>query len=182
MDKLRMVYVGVAVLVVGCADGNGTHMLTAPSSRPDLAIQAPISAAQPTQTSGTFEANVDFSTVTLTPKGQNCLLTVQGQLVFHGTIEGTANGTTSALEFGPCSEVAVNPPGTFADVFQFEGDFVGTVAGQPAQSTVRYMGRVAVGGTIDGRFEFSNGLAGELDVTARVAVGGEYQGQIVVTR
>jgi hypothetical protein len=179
MITRQVLYTGVAVLAIGCGGDTG-RVLTAPSSRIDLAQQAPAAAAQPTQTEGTFDANVDFSTVTLTPRGQNCLLTVKGQLVFHGTIEGTANGTTSALEFGPCSEVAVNPPGTFPDVFHFDGHFVGTVAGQPAESNVRYMGRVAVGGAIDGRFEFSTGVAGHLDVSARVAVGGEYQGQVVV--
>lgn len=179
MNKLRMLCMGVAIVVIGCG-GDAGRALTAPAARVDLATQAPAAAAQPTQTFGTFDANVDFSTVTLTPKGENCLLTVQGQLVFHGTIEGTANGTTSALEFGPCSVVAVNPPGTFPDVFQFDGNFVGTIAGQPVQSSVRYMGRVAVGGAIDGRFEFSKGAAGKLDVTAIVAVGGSYQGQVVV--
>jgi hypothetical protein len=179
MKSLQMLCTGVAVLVVGCG-GDAGRVLTAPPSPLGLATQAPATAAQPTQTSGTFDANVDFSTVTLTPKGENCLLTVQGQLVFHGTIEGTAKGTTSALEFGPCSVVAVNPPGTFPDVFQFDGNFVGIIAGQPVQSNVRYSGRVAVGGAIDGRFEFSKGAAGKLDVTAIVAVGGSYQGQVAV--
>lgn len=179
MNTRQALCTGIAVLTIGCGQDAG-RVLTAPSSRLDLPQQAPATAAQPTQTSGTFDANVDFSTVTLTPRGQNCLLTVKGQLVFHGTIEGTANGTTSALEFGPCSEVAVNPPGTFPDVFQSDAVFDGTVAGVPAHANLRYMGRVAVGGTIDGRFEFSKGLAGHLDVSARVAVGGEYQGQVVV--
>jgi hypothetical protein len=42
------------------------------------------------------------------------------------------------------------------------------------------MGRVQVGGAIDGRFIFSNGVAGELDVKSVVAVGGTYQGSLVV--
>src|SRR3954462_13831198 len=122
INMLRMACSGMAVVVVGCA-GDAGRALMAPTSRPDLATQAAAVAAQPTQVSGTFDAIVDFSTVTLTPKGRNCLLTVEGELRFHGTIEGTAHGTTSALEFGPCSEVAVNPPGTFPDVFHFDGDF-----------------------------------------------------------
>jgi hypothetical protein len=136
--------------------------------------------AGPTQASGHFDAIVDFSTVTLTPKGSNCLLQISGRLVFTGTIQGTANGRTSALEFGPCAEVAVNPPGTFEDVFKSVAVFDGTVNGIAAHANLLYMGRVQVGGAIVGRFVFSNGVAGELDVNSIVAVGGEYSGSVVV--
>jgi hypothetical protein len=105
---------------------------------------------------------------------------VQGHIIFHGTIEGTANGTTSALEFAPCSEVAVNPPGTFPDEFKSVAVFDGTVAGEPAHANLLYMGRVQVGGAIDGRFVFSNGVAGDLAVQSIVAVGGTYSGPVVV--
>ena len=178
MRGLRLVSIATAgLMIAACADGRTP---TSPSSAQSSLAERSASASQPVETSGTFDANVDFSTVTLTPRGENCLLTVKGQLVFHGTIEGTANGTTSALEFGPCSEVAVNPPGTFEDVFKSVATFDGTIAGEPAHSNLLYMGRVAVGGTIDGRFVFSNGVAGEVDVKSRVAVGGVYQGSVVV--
>lgn len=181
MSMLRFVSVSTAVLVVGCADRRDVLAPADPSLRAQAgsAALAP-SAARQVQTSGTFDAIVDFSTVTLTPRGNNCLLTVQGRLVFHGTIEGTANGTTSALEFAPCSEVATNPPGTFPDVFKSVATFDGTVAGEPAHANLLYMGRVQVGGAIDGRFIFSNGIAGHLDVDSRVAVGGSYSGPVVV--
>src|SRR5206468_7964066 len=123
---------------IGCADGRDGYAPTAPTSTPALSAELSTSATRQVQTSGSFDAIVDFSTVTLTPKGGNCLLQVQGQLVFHGTIEGTANGTTSALEFAPCSDVAVNPPGTFPDEFQFDGVFDGTVAGEPAHANMLY--------------------------------------------
>jgi hypothetical protein len=182
MSIRRIVSVGSVVFIVfGCADGRDTILPTAPSRMAaSQSVGAAASADGQVQTSGAFDALVDFSTVTLTPRGSNCLLTVQGRLVFHGTIEGTANGTTSALEFAPCSEVATNPPGTFPDVFKFVGVFDGTVAGEPAHANLRYMGRVQVGGAIDGRFIFSNGVAGRLDVESRVAVGGTYDGSVVV--
>ena len=44
---------------------------------------------------------MDFSTLTLTPRGKNCRLVVSGALVFSGSIEGTATGTTTALVFAP---------------------------------------------------------------------------------
>jgi len=181
MNALRFVSTGLAALLVaGCANGSDRHLLTSPSDAGLSAAGGSSSAAQPVETSGSFDAIVDFSTVTLTPKGRNCLLTVKGRIVFHGSIEGTANGETSALEFAPCSEVAVNPPGTFPDEFKSVAVFDGTIAGQPAHSDLLYMGRVQVGGAIDGRFVFSNGVAGELKADAIVAVGGTYQGQLVV--
>jgi hypothetical protein len=180
MKLIRFASTSIAVLtVIGCAQDNGGAP-TSPLSTPAVAADRAPQASQQVQTSGTFDAIVEFQTVTLTPKGGNCLLTVQGHIIFHGTIEGTANGVTSALEFGPCSEVAVNPPGTFPDVFKSVAVFNGTVAGQPAHANLLYAGRVAEGGTITGRFIFSNGVAGELDVNAIVAVGGEYTGSVVV--
>jgi hypothetical protein len=181
MNRLRFVSTGlVALIVFGCMNGTDVNAPTGPSAAASVAASASPNAAQPVQTSGSFDAIVDFQTVTLTPKGRNCLLQVQGHIVFHGTIEGTANGVTSALEFAPCSEVAVNPPGTFPDEFKSVAVFDGTVAGQPAHANLLYMGRVQVGGAIDGRFVFSNGVAGELKADAIVAVGGTYRGQLVV--
>ena len=181
MNALRFVFTGlVALILIGCTDGRDSFVATAPSAARSPAAGVSPNAARPIQTSGTFDAIVDFPTVTLTPKGGNCLLEVQGHLIFHGTIEGTANGVTSALEFAPCSQVALHPPGTFPDVFKSVAVFDGTIAGEPAHANLLYMGRVQVGGAIDGRFVFSNGVAGELDANAIVAVGGTYRGQLVV--
>jgi hypothetical protein len=182
MRYLRLVATGSALCIVGgCADG---HAILDPTS-PALSVQAhssarSASAARRIQTSGHFDALVDFSTLTLTPTGRNCRLEVNGQLVFTGTIEGTATGVTTALVFASCSDVATSPPGTFPDVFKSDLAFQGTVDGEPAQANVLYMGRVQPGGQIEGRLVFSNGVAGRLEVEARVAVGGEYAGSVVV--
>jgi hypothetical protein len=177
MNTLRLVGISTALLVASaCAGGRDALQPTAPS----FSVQGAASPSGPIQVSGHFDAIVDFSTVTLTPKGGNCLLEISGRLVFTGTIEGTATGRTSALEFAPCAAVAINPPGTFEDVFKSVATFTGTIAGRPAQSNLLYMGRVQVGGAIDGRFVFSNGVAGELDVKSVVAVGGTYSGSVVV--
>lgn len=182
MKAVRFVATLTALVVASaCGDGRNVLQPTAPSftAQPQSAAVSS-SQASPVQTSGHFDAIVDFSTITLTPKGQNCLLQVSGRLVFSGTIVGAATGQTSALEFAPCADVALHPPGTFPDVFHFDGLFDGTVGGQPARSNIRYMGRVQVGGAIAGRFVFSNGVAGEVDVDAVVAVGGTYDGSVVV--
>jgi hypothetical protein len=175
MSTLRCVSNGLALLVVcGCGNSLDTPHPTAPSSEVSL------SAARQVQTSGQFAALVDFSTLSLTPRGQNCFLQVSGQLVFTGTIEGTAVGRTGALVSAPCAVVATTPPGTFSDVFKSELVFDGTVDGTPAHANLLYMGGVQPGGLIEGRLVFSNGVEGRLEATARVAVGGNYQGQVVV--
>ena len=182
MRILRLVATGTAlVIVAGCTD---SHTILDPTP-PAVSVQghSPKLAASPArriQASGHFDAIVDFSTLTLTPRGRNCLLQVNGQLVFTGTIEGVATGQTTALVFAPCSDVAANPPGTFPDVFHSELAFQGTVDGEPAQANLRYMGQSEPGGEIAGRFLFSNGVAGRLEVEARIAVGGAYAGSVVV--
>ena len=178
MNIPRLVATATALILVGCADGRDPTgpALPVQGDSPDLSA----ASARRIQTSGRFDALVDFSTLTLTPKGRNCLLEVRGQLVFSGTIEGAATGQTSALVFATCSDVATTPPGTFPDVFKSELVFEGTVDGEPAQANLLYMGRVQPGGAIEGRLVFSNGVQGVLDVEARVAVGGEYRGFVVV--
>jgi hypothetical protein len=182
MRILRLVATGTALLIVGgCADGRNILDPTAPAvSVQGQSSERPASAARQIEASGHFDAIVDFSTLTLTPRGRNCLLRVNGQLVFTGTIEGVATGQTTALVFAPCADVATNPPGTFRDVFKSELEFEGTVAGEPARANVLYMGRVQPGGQIAGRLVLSKGVAGRLEVEAQVAVGGEYSGSVVV--
>ena len=182
MRILRLVATGTALLIVGgCGDGRGMLGPAAPAlSVGGHSSELAASATRQIQTSGHFDAIVDFSTLTLTPRGNNCLLQVEGRLVFTGTIAGVATGQTRALVFAPCSDVATSPPGTFPDVFKSELSFEGTVDGEPAQAHMLYMGRVQPGGHIAGRLVLSNGVQGRLEVEAQVAVGGEYRGSVVV--
>lgn len=181
MHILRLASLAAAALgFVSCTD-NGSVLdpaASAASARAGAPDRAP--ASGPVETAGHFDANVNFATLTLTPRGSNCLLTVKGQLVFTGTIAGTGTGQTTALVFAPCDLVATNPPGTFPDRFKSEQVFDGTIDGQRAQSDLLYMGYTAEGGHIDGRLVFSNGVAGRLTVSAQVAVGGDYGGSVVV--
>ena len=178
MNIPRLVASGTALIVVGCADGLDP---TAPAL--PLRSDSPGLSAEPArriQSSGSFAAIVDFSTLTLTSKGRNCLLEVEGELVFTGTIEGSGTGQTSALVFAPCSDVATTPPGTYPDVFKSELVFDGTIDGEPAEANLLYMGSVQPGGAIEGRLVFSNGVQGVLEADAVVAVGGDYRGFVVV--
>src|SRR5687768_13024950 len=104
MNILRLVAVATALLIVGgCANGDDVLGPTAQAVQ-DHSSDVPAFAARRVEATGDFAANVDFSTLTLTPRGSNCLLEVEGQLVFTGTIQGAATGQTSALVFAPCEE------------------------------------------------------------------------------
>lgn len=174
MRMPRSVATGLVVLVVaGCA---GRDAL-APG---DHARPLADAAGGPTQVAGLFDAIVDFTTLRLTPRGSNCLLDVDGRLVFHGSIEGTGVGHTTALVFATCEEVASLPPGTDPDVFHSNLEFTGTVNGEPATAKALYHGRVQPGGHIEGQIIFSDGIAGALDASGQVAVGGSYSGSVVV--
>ena len=168
--------VAAAVTAAGCTDAAG------PSGQATASIQSSDSraSARVIDAAGAFAANVDFSTLTLTPQGHNCVLTVRGQLIFTGTIAGTTTGQTTALVLAPCADVATTPPGTYRDVFKSPFTFTGTVAGQQVEATGVYKGGVDPGGNIDGQILFLQGLHGALQVNAVVAQGGSYRGSVVI--
>lgn len=182
MKGIQLMASATALLVViGFADARAElNPMASEVATQNYLPKNPGLTKSPISTSGSFEAIVDFSTLSLTPRGRNCLLEVDGRLVFAGTVEGVARGTTTALVFAPCSEVQANPPGTFADVFKSELDFEGTIDGEQAQASLLYQGRSQEGGQIEGRLIFSRGVQGALDVDAQLAVGGSYDGSVVV--
>ncbi|MDQ4080835.1 MAG: hypothetical protein M3125_08770, partial [Gemmatimonadota bacterium] len=118
MTILRSIAVGTALLIVGgCANGDDVLGPTARAAQ-DHSSDLPAFTASRVEATGAFAANVNFSTLRLTPRGNNCLLEVEGELVFTGTIQGAATGQTGALVFAPCEQAGNNPPGTFPDVFK----------------------------------------------------------------
>lgn len=126
---------------------------------------------------GEFTVAVDVATVTLEDLGTKaCNLTVDATLSFTGTIVGTAEGKTVALVAAPCSEVATTPPGTFADVFAFVGDFAGTIDGDTAAAKLGYAGATRAGGAIKALMTLSHGARGLLKVDAVAGQGGTYAG------
>lgn len=145
-----------------------------------LSTAAPLSANGKISAAGSFDADVDFSTLTLTPVGPNCLLEVQGQLKFSGTLKGVATGVTQALVLAPCSAVAESPPSAFKDVFKFESQFEGTVNGESVSGELTYQGITEVGGAIKANILLKNGLKGNLKADSIVAVGGSYEGFVRV--
>lgn len=157
---------------------------------PTVAAAAPgpgvgSTSARQQPASGEFTAVLDPTSLQPTPVGERkCRLQVQGTLLFTGTLAGTAEGQTTALIDAPCPEVLANPPGTFSDVFRFEGVFTGDVAGVPVtDADLDYAGVTRAGGQIDANLRLRDeGAQATLRTTdAQVAVGGTYRG-IAVTR
>ena len=140
-----------------------------------FAITTPAVATPAEPADGSFSAALDFGSLRTDPVGANCLLTVQGTLTFTGRLAGDATATTRALVFGDCPTVETTPPGTFADIFQSELLFTGTVDGVAvANLEIIYQGRTAVGGAVTGEMRLANGQEGVLAVEGRVAQGGNY--------
>lgn len=132
--------------------------------------------AQPA--AGTFVAEVDFATLEARDvRGNKCEFTVNGTLVLTGTLDGSAVGTTTAVIFAPCADALANPPGTYLDIFRFEGDFSGDVLGEAVTGPFSYAGVTRVGGDIDATMVLDGDAArAVLRADAQVAVGGTYSG------
>ncbi len=142
-----------------------------------IALASPVSAASHVDASGSFTAQIDPASITLAPaSGGNCVLSVNGVLTFSGTLMGTATGSTTALIFASCAQVATTPPGTFADVFRFVGEYVGTVAGQPGSGSLTYAGVTRAGGNITAAIGLRGDSSALVRADAVVAVGGSYRG------
>lgn len=127
---------------------------------------------------GTFVAAVDFGTLAADPTagGRHCELTVQGVLTFSGTLEGSAEGTTTASVLAPCEVVLAAPPGTYRDVFRFTGTFTGTVAGSATTGSLDYAGVSFPGGSIGATIQLDGASTARLRADATLGVGGTYTG------
>jgi hypothetical protein len=136
------------------------------------------------QASGAFTAVVDFPSLDTRQVGKaKCEFRVEGTLTFTGTLDGEAMGTTRALIDAPCSEALSRAPGTFRDVFRFEGDFVGTVAGVHVEGGLSYAGVTRPGGSIAANIRLrAEGVKAALRTDdAELGRGGTYRG-VVVTK
>ena len=136
-------------------------------------------AADPAvQAAGSFVAAVDFATLTAAPaaNGTHCELSVQGVLTFSGTLDGVAEGTTTAYVLAPCEDVVTSPPGTYRDVFAFTGTFTGTVDGTAATGSLEYAGVSAPGGAIGATIQLEGDSSARLRADATLGVGGVYTG------
>jgi len=148
-------------------------------------IGSPVTTStQRLDAAGAYVAAVFFDTLRTRDVGsQKCEFVVQGQLTFTGTLQGVAEGTTTALIHAPCAE-ATDPRnlGAFRDVFRFEGTFAGTVEGVPTTGDLSYAGVTRPGGAIDATIKLRSDSAKAAlhTVTAQLGVGGTYRGVVVI--
>jgi hypothetical protein len=160
----------------------GTSLAAAATHQAD-AVR--VASAQKVDAEGSFQAIVFFDTLIPRPVGNsNCEFIVQGRLIFIGTLDGVADGSTTALINAPCAE-ALNPAnlGAFRDVFRFEGTFSGAVAGVSVTGDLTYAGVTRPGGLIDANIKLrADGAKATLHtVTAQLGVGGTYRG-VAITK
>jgi hypothetical protein len=88
----------------------------------------PAVAAAPVVAEGAFTVQLTREP-SFTPVDNKCLFEATVQLDFTGTLDGSASGPIRVLIFAPCTDVTENPPGTFADWFETDLTFTGTIAG-----------------------------------------------------
>ncbi|WP_154402112.1 hypothetical protein [Ornithinimicrobium cavernae] len=164
------------VVVAGLAAACLVGPAAGANASADLSTVPAASGAQAAE--GEFIAAVDFSSLQARDvRGDKCEFTVNGTLSFTGTVDGDAVGTTTAVVFAPCAEALASPPGTYFDVFRFEGDFTGDVLGEPASGSLSYAGLTRVGGAIDATVILDGDDArAVLRADSQVAVGGTYTG------
>ncbi|KAB7744680.1 hypothetical protein GA707_08800 [Nostocoides sp. F2B08] len=164
----------------GLAAAVATGALLAPAAGAHAATHAATPAAGPAAqgVEGGFVASVDFQSLQARDvRGNKCEFTVNGTLSFSGPVDGDAIGTTTAVIFAPCESALAAPPGTFFDVFRFEGAFTGEVLGEPATGALSYAGVTRVGGGIEATVILDGEDArAVLRADAQVAVGGTYSG------
>lgn len=181
MKRTHLVTAAAAMVLIGSGCGDAPPVLGPETS--ELAARGPApqaAAAAPASATGEFVTVINPETLTTAPAGNNCIAEDQGELVFSGTLEGVAPVRTTARVFAPCADVLANLPGTFPGVFKSVAEFEGAVNGEPAQAGLVFQGKLAVGGQIDGRIRLSGGLRGVVQVDAQLAVGGSYEGFVIV--
>lgn len=134
--------IGVAAGAAGAGVGAAHGPLDLPAGPAPPAAVAPAS--------GTFDIALDPTTLQVEPvRGDKCELTGTSTLTLLGTVAGTAQGTSTVIIFAPCSAATTAPPGTYFDLFDFEGAFGGTVHGAAATGTITYSGVTRPGGDIN---------------------------------
>lgn len=186
MPRIAARSAGVLALITLLSLG-GTPALAATAHQTgaaQAAHEAQAASARLVHAAGDFTAVVDFpSLVTRDVGWSTCEFRVTGTLAFTGTLEGRAAGTTTALIDAPCSQALRNPPGTFGDVFRFEGRFTGTVDGSHARGRLDYAGVTRPGGAIHAAITLWGGHAKAAlhTVKARIGVGGAYRGVAFTT-
>jgi hypothetical protein len=98
-----------------------------------------------------------------TDAGQSCLVDLEQEYRFSGTLSGSATIDYRILVEGPCGQ----QPGTFPENWIAGGKFTGTLDGTEVSGRFSYVAEVAAGGEVTGTIVLGQGLRGELQVAGR---------------
>lgn len=112
-------------------------------------------------TSGTFSpAGPPSRPPVRTPVGTGCVIELTQMYTVSGALQGYFGVDYRIFVDGPCGE----PPGAFDEEWIAVGTFDGTLREREATGAFSYTARVRVGGDVQGRIVFGQGVAGELTV------------------
>ena len=109
--------------------------------------------------------------------GGSCIVDLNQAYVISGTLTGSLQVDYRIISYGPC-EV---PPvlGRYDEEWIAHGVFTGSVDGAPGSGSFTYTARVAVGGDVVGRIVLGDGLDGELAVSGNFSDGKlSYRGRV----
>jgi hypothetical protein len=110
---------------------------------------------------GTFApAGPPLETPTRNEIGTGCIVELKQAYSVTGTLTGKFEIDFRILVYGPCGE----PPGTYDEEWIASGSFIGNVNGLPGSGKFTYTAIVKVGGDVDGKIIFGDGIEGELIV------------------
>ena len=92
--------------------------------------------------------------------GNGCIIELTQPYKISGALSGSLDIDYRIIVFGPCG----TPPGTDSEEWIAHGKFVGSINDVAASGAFSYLADVKVGGEVDGRIVFGQGLEGELRV------------------
>jgi uncharacterized protein (TIGR02246 family) len=108
---------------------------------------------------GTFEpVGPPLKTPIRNEIGEGCIVEIKQPYNITGTLNGKLEIDFRILVYGPCGE----PPGTYNEEWIAFGSFTGTIDGTLKTGKFTYTANVKVGGDVEGKIIFGQGLEGEL--------------------
>jgi uncharacterized protein (TIGR02246 family) len=108
---------------------------------------------------GTFEPDgPPLKTPIRNEIGEGCIVEIKQPYNITGTLNGKLEIDSRILVYGPCGE----PPGTYNEEWIAFGSFTGTIDGALRTGKFTYTANVKVGGDVEGKIIFGQGLEGEL--------------------
>ncbi len=133
-------------------------------------------AGRSQQASGTFQVASAVPT-SVQQVGENCLIELDAQFNFQGTLEGSFTAHFRIVHHAPCGQ-----PGP--ETFEAQGTYQGSVAGAPGTFDFNFQGGIDAQGNAQGQLVIQRGtggltnLHGMLTLTGQAGVGGTYVGDI----